>query len=74
MDKATSVRLTLNSAELPTTSQDLPIYLGVGGCIGGQWIFLDRFSLFSEVRLQVIANQSPVIYGIEAAGGLLYWP
>jgi hypothetical protein len=72
--KATAVNVTLGSASLPTSSEDFPVYFGPMMFWGGSLSLNQSVSLYLEGRFEYIANQSPGIYSLEVALGLLYWP
>ncbi|MGE3683191.1 MAG: hypothetical protein AB7G93_15820 [Bdellovibrionales bacterium] len=72
--RATSTTLTLEGTKLSLDdAESLPFYLGAQGLLGFQFFLSPRFSLFLEGRALAFPNQSPPIYGGEAAGGLIYW-
>jgi hypothetical protein len=70
--KAIAIDLKMGGSNLTTTAQDEPIYLGLQAFLGGQWFF-GPVSVFVEARYEGILNQAPIIYDLEAAGGILFW-
>jgi hypothetical protein len=71
--KATAVSLKLDAVEVPTTSDNMPLYLGGQLFVGAHVLLAKTFSLFTEFRYEQIVNQSPPISGLEISLGFLYW-
>lgn len=74
ISRSVKAELMLDHRELPVASQDLPTYFGGQLLAGGQWFLGKNFSAFCEARVMAYPNQKPVVWGYEAAAGLLYWP
>jgi hypothetical protein len=72
--KAQSDTAKLGDSNLTTTTADYPTYFGPMIFWGGSLSLNQSISMYLEGRFEYIANQSPGIYGLEVALGLLYWP
>jgi len=69
MERAISVQLKLGGQTLPTTGEDKPTYYLAELITGGRFKLGQRNQLHLEVRGGVAANQSPLVYQVEAAIG-----
>ncbi len=71
LERALSTKLTLDSAVLPTGSEDLATYYIVQVFTGGRLKLGKSMSLFTEARLGFVTSQSPSVLQVEATLGLL---
>lgn len=71
--KATAVSVELDGVELPTASDDLPVYMGVHALAGLQFFFNQTLSLTAEMRAGSYVNQSEPVFSVEAGAAVFYW-
>ena len=74
VSRATSAELEMGGVKLPVADEDLPTYVGGHGVVGVQIDLARPLSAFAEVRALGYFNQTPLVYGVEGAGGLIFWP
>ncbi len=70
VSKAIAISIVLDSSVLPTTSQNLPVYIVGEGIVGNVWKVGRDYSLFAVARAGIIPNQAPPIFQYEIAIGL----
>jgi hypothetical protein len=70
--QGSSVKVTLGGVNLQTSTTDKPTFLGVEGLAGGTVSIWNGFSGFVEAEYIVIANQSPLIMGLQINLGITY--
>lgn len=71
--RALKTELTFDGAEIPTTGVNNPLYVMPHALLGVQMPIGRRFLLSIESRLNLVPNQSPLVYGFDVSGSLLYW-
>ncbi|MBX3022329.1 MAG: SH3 domain-containing protein [Bdellovibrionales bacterium] len=71
VDRATKIKIRLGSLDLPTTSEDLPLYVGLHAMTGLQFMHGENWSSAFELRAGEFFNQS--IFSMEAGATVFYW-
>lgn len=71
--KTTASKVMFGAQDL-TKDADPPDYISVFGVTGLQLKAGDKFSMFGELRVGAVTNQSPSITVVEVSAQLLYWP
>lgn len=71
--KAVQMTISMGGIELPTSSSDLPLYLGLQGFSGVGVRVGERASVAVEARFGSFLNQAVPVLAMEAGGLALWW-
>jgi hypothetical protein len=71
--RGTTQKVMMGGAEIPTSAENLPLYLGVNMMAGLQVPLGRRFSLAAEAYASAFLNQSTPVFETGLSGLLLVW-